>query len=213
MRFKPSRRTVVVGTVVVSALSVSGVAYAATTSNNVVHSCYATTGGAVRISSTCTSKEKALAWNIQGPQGLQGPRGDTGPKGATGARGATGPKGATGATGGAGPQGIPGAAGGLSGYQVVTKDGDYTEETGGFVKFVGDAAVCPAGKVAVGGGASGSLSFNNSSEGSLDLVQSYPDQQGGNSQWSATVGRPDGAYFRVDERINYTIYAVCVNAS
>jgi hypothetical protein len=74
----------------------------------VVHGCYDKQSGQLRVTDTatnqpkgCSSKEAALTWNQQGPQGLagvQGPKGDPGPQG---------PKGDTGAQG---PQGEPGAS-------------------------------------------------------------------------------------------------------
>jgi len=74
----------------------------------------------------CTSKERRLAWNVQGPagvqgavgpqgtQGLQGPRGSNGDGGAPGpqgVQGAVGPTGSIGPAGVAGPQGAQGVAG------------------------------------------------------------------------------------------------------
>ncbi len=59
---------------------------------------------------------RILIGNIKGPQGIQGPKGDTGPQGIQGPKGDTGPagpKGATGATGPQGPQGPQGIQGPL----------------------------------------------------------------------------------------------------
>jgi hypothetical protein len=74
-----------------------------------------------------------------GPQGPKGDKGDPGPAGGQGAPGPAGP---------AGPQGVPGTPGGPAGYEVLSAT---TEFSGADSKstFVD----CPAGKVAVGGGA------------------------------------------------------------
>jgi hypothetical protein len=71
----------------------------------VIHGCYATTGGALKVIDTakttkCPTGYRALSWNQKGPAGPAGP---TGPTGATGPTGPTGPTGATGPTGPAGP--------------------------------------------------------------------------------------------------------------
>jgi hypothetical protein len=70
--------------------------------------------GVIRIvenSGSCLPKEELLTWNIQGPQGEQGPRGEQGPQGPSGPQGETGPAGLQGETGPAGPQGETGPAG------------------------------------------------------------------------------------------------------
>jgi hypothetical protein len=77
-----------VGVVAVAAASVllvaGGVAYATIPdSNSVIHSCYATKGGGLRVIDTgagesCNPKESPLDWNAQGPKGDQGPAGISG---------------------------------------------------------------------------------------------------------------------------------------
>jgi hypothetical protein len=42
----------------------------------------------------CKRGQRKITWNQQGPQGVQGVRGQTGPQGGQGAQGATGPQGA-----------------------------------------------------------------------------------------------------------------------
>ena len=81
--------------------------------------------------------------------------GPTGPAGATGPTGLPGPAGATGATGAIGPAG-PAGPSGVSGY-VVANNESYEESSGQcgrITEHVQIAAwiLCPAGKVAVGGG-------------------------------------------------------------
>jgi hypothetical protein len=58
-----------------------GIAYASIPdSSGVIHGCYKTTGGGLRVidtdrGATCTTGEKSLNWNQTGPQGATGPRG------------------------------------------------------------------------------------------------------------------------------------------
>jgi hypothetical protein len=144
-------------------------AYAGT--NGIIHACVK--DGNLRILSgnqTCKSKETALDWNIQGPQGpkgdkgnagpqgLKGDKGDPGPQGTPGtpgAKGDTGPQGLQGDKGDTGPQGLqgdkgdPGAPGtpGLSEYQTIP----VAQPISGAGGWVFDAA-CPAGKTAISGG-------------------------------------------------------------
>ena len=89
-------------------------------SNGVIHGCYATASGSLRVvnaSSECFVTETPLDWGVegpagaagsQGPQGLPGVAGDQGP---VGPQGPTGPAGADGVPGVAGPQGAPGPIG------------------------------------------------------------------------------------------------------
>lgn len=80
----------------------------------------------------------------QGPAGPAGPQGQTGPKGAQGAKGATGPQGPQGAKGAVGPQGPAG----LAAIEVVTGKSANDSSASKVA-----AAVCPAGKHVLGGGA------------------------------------------------------------
>ncbi|HEY6526008.1 MAG TPA: hypothetical protein VIY10_19645 [Solirubrobacteraceae bacterium] len=81
--------------------AMGGGAYAAIApaSNGVIHTCFRTSGGAVRVvraGARCGRHERALAFNQRGPVGR---RGATGAQGATGKTGATGRTGRTGAAG------------------------------------------------------------------------------------------------------------------
>lgn len=58
-------------------------------SDQVIHACYATNGGQLRVidadaNQTCTTGEATLTWNQTGPQGPAGPQGDVGPPGDSG---------------------------------------------------------------------------------------------------------------------------------
>ncbi len=76
------------------------------------------------------AEHKAELQGAQGPQGVQGPKGETGaagpqgPQGYTGATGAQGPKGDTGAAGPQGPKGDTGAAGAAAGFGTPTASVD-----------------------------------------------------------------------------------------
>ena len=85
----------------------------------------------------------------QGPQGDPGPAGATGPQGPQGDPGPAGPTGATGPQGPVGPTGPEGPAGqdGFSGFEMVSG----TQQSGTSVEKTA-TAVCPDGKVAIGGG-------------------------------------------------------------
>src|SRR5437899_2635339 len=84
----------------VGALVLAGVvAYALIPSaNGVVHGCYNTTNGQLRVidpdaGQTCRQAEAALDWNQAGPAGPSGPQGPQGPTGPQGPQGPTGPAG------------------------------------------------------------------------------------------------------------------------
>jgi len=85
----------------------------------VIHGCYKTVGGSLRVIDTsaggsCNPSETSLPWNQPGPTGAHGStgtRGVTGAQGPTGARGVTGAQGPTGFTGATGPAGATGSTG------------------------------------------------------------------------------------------------------
>jgi hypothetical protein len=173
--------------------------------------------GAIRIigaDEECKKNEVALDWNIQGPAGPAGPQGDVGPAGPpgpagpagpqgdvgpVGPAGAVGPAGPAGPAGPVGPQGPPGPSG-LTGYEVVRVD--FLVPAGGFLR---NTALCPVGKVVVGGGASvvgaGTANFHTV------VQESGPGTIGGGAQslWLVAIQNND----TVDHTIG--IFAVCVN--
>jgi hypothetical protein len=96
--------------------------------NGVIHGCYKTSTGALRVLDTATTKKcpagtVALTWNRTGR------RGATGARGPTGAPGPTGPAGPTGAAGPSGPAGPSGRAG-ASGRRGATGPGGPKGATG-----------------------------------------------------------------------------------
>ena len=117
------RRTLVTLAAALAVLVVGGGVALATIpgGDGVIHSCYAKSGGALRVIdasvTNCKSTETSLDWNMtgaQGPAGPQGPKGDPGPqgpKGDAGPQGVKGDAGPQGVKGDAGPQGVKGDAG------------------------------------------------------------------------------------------------------
>jgi hypothetical protein len=118
MKLWTGRRVGLLGLVVGVGVAVAGIAYASIPdSSGVIHGCYKTVNGQLRVIDTaggkkgCLPSETALNWNQTGPTGPTGATGATGAKGATGATGPTGATGQTGATGATGATGPTGATG------------------------------------------------------------------------------------------------------
>ena len=90
------RRGVAAAFVVVVAIAVGGIAYASIPdSNGVIHGCYKTVGGSLRVidndaGATCNGAETPLNWSQTGPQGPQGEQGPTGEQGPQGEQGPPG---------------------------------------------------------------------------------------------------------------------------
>src|SRR5581483_2855382 len=161
---RPSKLTVAVLTAGAALGIAAGVQAAVPDSNGVIHGCYKTPNGDLRVidpasGGSCKNNETALNWNqkgptgaagAQGPAGTQGPAGPMGPQGPQGPPGPQGPQGATGATG---PQGPPGPAGSNASVVVykdeqasgMTLNGSQDQDTGltvtipaGTYEFVGE---------------------------------------------------------------------------
>ena len=71
---------VALATAVVLVGGVSAFAFAHTADDNTIHACYRTEPGSghlriVSANQTCKKNEKAIQWNITGPQGPPGPAG------------------------------------------------------------------------------------------------------------------------------------------
>jgi collagen triple helix repeat protein len=147
-----SRTVQAIVVAVAAILLLSGVAVAAIPSaNGTIDACRESRTGAVILidkeaGKTCPSGWVALSWNQRGqtgPQGPAGPPGPVGPVGPQGLQGPAGPQGERGPAGPMGPAGPPGPRGenGVSGYQVVVTSDSFQA-----------MAVCPSGKVVIGGG-------------------------------------------------------------
>lgn len=134
---------------------------------------------------------QAGAAGATGAKGDTGDRGPAGPQGPRGPQGAQGPQGEPGDPGGPpGPEGPKGDPGGLAGYEIVV-----SAPISLAVDFMATGeAPCPAGKVAVGGGAKGV-----DADRFVVVVGSSPSANG--AGWTATVASEESTSFRV--------YAVC----
>jgi collagen triple helix repeat protein len=108
-------RIVVFGLVAGVAALVATVAFAQIPdSSGVIHACYHTSNGAIRVVedvSECSGSEAGLDWFQAGAAGSEGPRGPPGPAGADGTDGAPGADGPAGPQGPQGPAGVDGADG------------------------------------------------------------------------------------------------------
>lgn len=100
----------------------------------VIHACYNTVNGAVRVidpaAAACRTGEASIQWSVQGLAGPPGPTGATGPAGPAGAAGAAGPTGATGPTGAVGPGGPAGPPGVALAWARVLPDGTIEQDSG-----------------------------------------------------------------------------------
>ena len=197
MSLLPGRRAVLVVAFVAAGFGIATAVRADIPDGGVIHACYQKVNGQLRVidtskGGTCRPSESALSWNQTGP---------TGAKGATGASGPTGPSGPAGPTGATGPTGPSG----VSGYEVVSKFviGSNQEVDG--------EALCPSGKVALGGGASVSGLINNSNNGQdglgPDLIASDIDTV--NNGWAAAAF----AAASYAGQFDLTIHVVCAKAS
>ena len=146
------KRTVGLSVTAAVALVVAGgVAYGAIpAADGTITACYAKSGGAMRVidvkkGQACTTSEKVLTLNQQGPIG------PSGADGAAGAQGQTGPAGPT------GPQGVPGAGALFQGDFVVAPPAPlYYYKAGDLVRYqtkvwIATAEV-PCAKWQLGGG-------------------------------------------------------------
>jgi Lamin Tail Domain/Collagen triple helix repeat (20 copies) len=83
--------------------------------NATIHACVRKDGRLRLVAKTagCRKTERAVSWNVRGPQGERGPEGPAGPGGAAGALGPAGqggPRGPPGERGPQGPKGDPGTS-------------------------------------------------------------------------------------------------------
>jgi Collagen triple helix repeat (20 copies) len=234
---KRGRVTAVVAAAVVLALGATGVAYAmGGFANDVIRGCYKLSDGGLRIGTNCTSKEKALTWNVQGPQGdtgARGPKGDDGQdgqrgpkgndgakgdKGNTGATGATGDKGdkgdkgdpgatgATGATGDKGDKGDSGTAGGVTGSETAVATTSISKIAGSSTHVLSADSPSCPAGKIVVGGGA-STEYAQSLPGPM-LSASFP--QG--SHWHAQVEPPDFNTTFTDD-VSITVYVICVTGT
>jgi hypothetical protein len=161
---------------------------------SVISGCYSNHTGALRIvgdGERCRPQETAVEWNQRGPQGPPGP---TGPAGPTGPQGAQGPAGAQGAQGPAGPQG---PTGGLAERAVVSSGFTVPQSTLEFTYVA--TALCPPGKVVLGGG------YEVEQAGVNEVRESRPQTGSGVEGWAVGIGADE------DVDVEGVVYAICAN--
>ena len=118
-----STRSISISALVISFITlISTNIYFASSNSNEVSGCVNKKTGTLRIATKCSSSEKLISWNKNGPQGIQGEPGLQGPKGDVGLQGIKGAVGPQGETGAVGPQGAKGDTGsqGPAGNNTVT---------------------------------------------------------------------------------------------
>lgn len=150
-------------------LLVSGNLIFAASQSSQISGCVNKKTGALRVASKCTSLEKPISWNIQGPQGDVGPQGLAGPQGEKGDAGDTGPQGETGSAGPQGEKGDTGAKGekgdvgpqGPAGTQVVTTQTAVQKVYDGSGKLIGNLIGASNADLTVQIGAA-RVTYNNS---------------------------------------------------
>jgi hypothetical protein len=180
-----SRILILTVTLAATLALVGGVAFATGAipgSDGVIHGCYNTNNGQLRVvdaATSCKNPETAIQWSqtgpqgpqgIQGPQGVQGVKGDTGeqgPQGIQGPKGDTGDQGPKGDTGERGPKGDTGQQGpqgdqGAQGQQGVQGPAGANGVSGYHQVFYNytvagsslntSSESCPSGEVVLGGG-------------------------------------------------------------
>ena len=209
-KWEPSarlRRGLVAISTAFSLMIVGSFAWAAIPdSNGVIHGCYRSGAGDLRVvesGTDCKSNEIAVQWNQRGPQGIPGPPGAKGDTGPSGPQGPAGPQGEAGPAGPPGPQGETGPAGppgGLAGYEIVFgNDARFTGAEG-----VVSTARCPEGKVVLGGGFRGSGWALPVPDRNMSMNQPQADGRSWVVGMSPTSDGPSGGHF------SFTAMATCV---
>jgi Collagen triple helix repeat (20 copies) len=121
------------------------------------------------------------AQGVPGPQGLTGPQGPAGPRGAPGVTGKQGAAGPAGAAGARGPVGATGASGTIASSTAVSGAAVLSGVDAPVGTAVTATATCPAGEVALGGGAQ--VTAPGTSAKDVALRSSFPTSANG---WRAT---------------------------
>ena len=119
----------------IATVALAGTAYATIPGGDgTIQGCYAKSGGTLRVIdasvTNCKAGETALNWS---QKGIPGPKGDPGEPGPAGPQG---------------EQGEPGVPGRLAGYEDRSASSEHDSSTPKVA-----TVECPAGKVALGGGA------------------------------------------------------------
>ena len=104
MGFAETKRILVAGLAVSLLVIGMGVgSQVAVSQAQTINGCVNKSTGVLRITETCTKRERKIQWNVLGARGPQGPAGPAGSAGASGPAGPAGSSGSTGATGATGP--------------------------------------------------------------------------------------------------------------
>jgi hypothetical protein len=152
--------------------------------NGVIHGCYKTNTGSLRVidntGSSCAASETPLTWSQRGP---------TGAKGATGA---------------AGPSGPTGASGPLSGYESVSSETVFHDFSKPDPANYGVLVYCPAGKKVLGGGAFVGW-YGAAGYIQIGLV-AEDGPTGSDTGWSAEAEQPTAPGVTT---MPVTVYALC----
>jgi hypothetical protein len=180
-------------------------------SSSVLSACVNRATGVVRmgpngVQINCTNQETAVQWNSQGIEGPQGIQGPPGAPGLPGPLGPPGPQGMMGLPGPPGPQGLPGLQGipgpqgpsGLAGLQWISQRVNFGLNLSGAAE-----ANCPAGKVAIAGGATASTQ-------AVHITESAPKL---NSSNQATGWRVFANLQEIPTGWSVTAYALCSTAA
>jgi hypothetical protein len=180
--------------------------------------------------SACKQGDTVVSWNQVGPAGPQGARGDPGPVGPVGPQGlkgdpgVAGPQGAKGDPGPVGPVGAQGPQGpaGISDMEVVTAI--YFPPAGLVGPNDGGSAMCPAGKVAISGGAGATEVFGYQAAliASRPIFPDFPPDAPPDAPSPLPIGwygkasiqnGPPGPLTAVVFNDSVVVYAICVDSS
>jgi len=190
-----TRHTIMVGLAAIALGASFGATITAWADNDsaVISGCYSNQTGALRIvaDGPCRPEETGVQWNQQGPLGPAGPPGAQGP---AGPEGPAGPQGPHGVQGPAGPQG---PTGGFAGRVVVSSAFTVPQSTAEFTYVA--TAICPVGKVVLGGG------YDVEQAGVNEVRESRPETAPGIEGWRIGLGADD------DVDVHGTVYAICAD--
>jgi hypothetical protein len=145
MRFE--RKSTTIAAIAAVLAITAGVAYASIPTGGVIHGCYKTNDGKLRVIDTnagdsCGSNETALDWNQIGPVGPTGPQGAQGVAGPTGPQGQQGIQGIQGVQGPQGPSGTSHAYSTSAGsHQVQGGNGVFPTTVASLNVQAGDYAI------------------------------------------------------------------------
>jgi len=190
------RKTLITAAAVGALVVGGGVAYAAIPgSSGVIKGCY-DNGGNLRVIDESKSCPKGFTALSWNQQGVPGEDGADGAPGTNGA----------------------------AGYEIVTRTFQHVIDTANQDFYMTDQVVCPAGKVAAGGGGRGIIGPRPDGSISpahfLHVWEMTPFYTRGDSQgtitgggWRATFITSDNSYLAVGDEVQTIVTATCINRS